>query len=404
MNDSSAFRTRVRGADGTWPEPPELWSHSSLAEVEACPRRWMLRRASYPDIWDRAGYPTRPMVGTLAGTVIHGALERLLRGLQDAACESIRDASAVTVLRDLGGFSALVEGQIDATLRPLESNPRAAPMLATLRRSLMNRVPALRQAVQTLVARVALIAGSNADPKGPHGGSGALGRGTHTEVPLVALELRFQGRADLLTLDDDGCVITDFKTGESDEGHADQVRSYALLWKSDSHRNPHGIPVSRLVIAYPGHDKTMDAPSPAELEQIEVSLTKRVASAEADLEQRPPPALPGEEVCRFCQVRQLCDEYWSAQPLVPQGNQPPGRPQPVDIEGVINGRRGPRSWTLIDEEERPVLLRTAEEDVPFSAGDRVRILNAFRIQGEEDDGEPLHSLTLSSETFVMREL
>src|SRR2546430_2535646 len=43
----------------TWPSPPTEMSVSTLRELEACPRRWALSSARYPEIWDRVGYPPK---------------------------------------------------------------------------------------------------------------------------------------------------------------------------------------------------------------------------------------------------------------------------------------------------------------------------------------------------------
>jgi hypothetical protein len=228
--------------------------------------------------------------------------------------------------------------------------------------------------------------------------------GSHTEVELIARDLRFCGRADLITLDEDACVITDFKTGAPDSRHADQVRTYAVLWRSDGDRNPSGVGASRLVIAYSDHDVTFDGPSSSELDEIAGGLATRIADAKARLEERPPPAMPAADVCRFCDVRQLCDEYWNAPDALASPPASSGRPTATDVEGVIASRNGPRSWHLLNSQtEEMVLLRTPTEDAPFSAGDRVRVLHALQLAGGDED-DPILSMTVASETFVLREI
>ena len=258
MTSDERFETAVRGSDGVWPRPPELWSYSSLSGAETCPRRWMLRRAVYPAVWDRVGYPSRPMLGTIAGNVIHEALELLLRELHKGRCASIRDPAAVAVLRALGGYSSVIERQVERSLANLEGNPRAAPLLSSLRRNLLNRIPQLRQKVQALLARVAWIGLIEDGPVLSGGQPQPLGMGSHTEVELFARDLRFCGRADLITVDEDACVITDFKTGAPDPKHADQLRAYAVLWHRDGDRNPSGCQGSR---EFPSCDHGNSPPS-----------------------------------------------------------------------------------------------------------------------------------------------
>jgi hypothetical protein len=344
------------------------------------------------------------MLGTIAGNVIHEALELLLRELHKGRCASIRDPAAVAVLRALGGYSSIVERQVERDLAKLEGNPRAAPLLSSLRRNLLNRIPELRQKVQALLARAAWTGPIGEGPVLSGGQPRPLGMGSHTEVELVARDLRFCGRVDLITVDEDACVITDFKTGAPDSKHADQVRAYAVLWHRDGDRNPGGLGASRLVIVFSDHDVTFDGPSSSELDEIADDLAARIADAEAGLEERPPPARPAADVCRFCDVRQLCDEYWNTPDDVASPPASSGRPTATDIEGVIASRNGPRSWNLLDSRtEETVLLRTPTEAAPFSAGDRVRILHALQTASEDEDGSIL-SMTVASETFVLREI
>ncbi len=74
MNERGGFDTGVQDSSGRWPDLPRAWSYSSLKEAEECPRRWMLRRASYPQIWARQGYPPRPI--EVISPSAEGRLER----------------------------------------------------------------------------------------------------------------------------------------------------------------------------------------------------------------------------------------------------------------------------------------------------------------------------------------
>src|SRR5207247_1291621 len=86
---TAVLTSRLFGVHGSWPEPPEFWSYSSLYEAEVCPRRWSLKRASYEGIWSRSGYPPRPSMPAIVGDVVHRALDAILRALYDAGCASV---------------------------------------------------------------------------------------------------------------------------------------------------------------------------------------------------------------------------------------------------------------------------------------------------------------------------
>ncbi len=200
--------------------------------------RWSLSSASYPAVWDRSGYPQRPVVAALVGDVVHSALERVLRALHAEGCDSRVGTAAVSVLRQLGGYSVLVRDAIEEQLRRLESNPRMAPRVESLRALLKQRVPEIRQRVQSLVTRMPL-GPSGPRPEGEAGGRrGPLGPGSYPEIELRARQLRFFGRVDLLSVQSDQVTLTDYRTGQPDSHHADQLRLYALLWQHDEELNP----------------------------------------------------------------------------------------------------------------------------------------------------------------------
>jgi hypothetical protein len=397
------FQTAVRGVEGVWPATPSMWSYSSLSEAEECPRRWMLSRARYPTIWEREGYPPRPILAGLIGNTTHRALELILGTLQARGCVSVSDPSAVEALRDIGGFSRLLADTVTAELETLQGNPRAADQLASIRERLLREVPAIRECLQATVSRTPLQPPSDDQPiTGTQPSRGPLARGSHPEVKLRAEGLRLIGRADLITLDDDGCVITDYKTGAPSEQHADQLRLYALLWSRDNAINPGGLPVRRLVVAYATHDEMFDPPSARDLETLAGTLSKRIAKAEGNLSPPPAPANPAPDVCRNCNVRHLCEDYWVAARAMSAREASSQAAMFVDCEAVIATRNGSRSWLLSVAGEGRALLRTPTETPGFAAGDSVRLLG-LTLSANEDSAEVILTMTQFSEVFVLRE-
>jgi hypothetical protein len=394
------FRTGIRGLEGVWPALPTLWSYSSLRDAEECPRRWALSRATYPAIWDRPGYPPRPILPALLGDIVHHSLDLILRHLYEAGCESIADASAVDVLRALGGYSGLAERLIGEQMDSLQANPRMADQVSGLRSALKARIPAIRQRVQALLARATLVprepAGETAADAVPAPDRAPLSMGSHPEVTLHAAELRMAGRADLITLGPGSCAIVDYKTGAPDDHHADQLRLYALLWARDTELNPAAVPATSLILSYTTHDERVEPLEPHSLEPLAQQLTDRIAATERELVLRPPPARPSPTTCRLCSVRQLCDDYWSSAAIdaasTPQGF--------GDREGTIISQNGPRSWVIEVESDRRSLLRTPTEDPGFRVGDRVRLLGAA-LARDDDSGDETITLTRTSEVFQL---
>lgn len=368
-----------------------------------CPRRWMLARSTYPEVWERRGYPPRPVLPALVGSVMHQVLETILGALHAEGCASVDDPRTVDVLKGLGGYSALLHEVIEQEMQALEANPRAGQILDPLRTTLQQRVPDMRERVQTIVARASLSTGAARRRGGsPPTSRRALGPGTHPEIDLHAEDLRFVGRADLLTVEAGDCIITDYKTGSPDTHHLQQLRIYALLWRQDADLNPDRVPATRLVIAYSSHDEVHDAPTPAELDELALDLARQVTDAERQLAKRPPPARPAAEMCRLCGVRHLCDDYWPSDAAA--ANSPASALSSgfVDCEATIIERNGPRSWLVAPYSGNPqALLRTPSELTTFQPGDRVRMLGVAAGHDEESQTTIL-TMTQSSEVFVLR--
>jgi CRISPR/Cas system-associated exonuclease Cas4 (RecB family) len=340
------------------------------------------------------------MLATLLGSVIHGVLEVILRVLQSRGCPSVADPRAVEALREMGGFSRIIEDTIAAEVASFESNPRAADRMSVIQEQLRRAIPEIRQRVQGTLSRIRLQPGGDrSSSEAAQPAAGRIGRGTHTEVELRVEALRVMGRADLLTIEDDGCVITDYKTGVPDDRHADQVRFYALLWERDAERNPDRLPVKNLVVAYAAHDVTLVAPTNAELEALAADIAARISDVEERLRLRPSPAYPAPSVCRYCSVRQLCDDYWTGSRAITDTTE--SVTPFVDCEATVTRRNGPRSWILsLGADSQPVLLRTPTDTPGFFSGDAIRLLGVA-LGRDEDTSSVVLTMTQYSEVFAL---
>jgi len=91
-------------------------SVSTCAEIEECPRRWALSAAEYPELWSGQGYPPMLQVAALAGSVVHWALEIITKQFTRAGVPSLNDPSAPQVLRELGGYTRVVDECVERIL------------------------------------------------------------------------------------------------------------------------------------------------------------------------------------------------------------------------------------------------------------------------------------------------
>ena len=299
-------------------------------------------------------------------------------------------------MQELGGYTKVVNDCIDSVTDRYNRNPRAIRFLDGARRTLRGQIPNLRTRTQTLLGRVRLSAMTTRTA-----GQTArrpLSIGTYSELELSAPDLGWKGKVDLLVVSDDSCEILDFKTGVHKEEHAFQIQVYALLWNRDRERNPNGHRADKLTLVYDQGAMTVAAPSAAELDCLATEVTNRGELACRSLSEQPPEARPSPETCRYCGVRQLCPEYWTAQQ---HGWERDGATNNfTDAEVKITSIHGPLSWnaTVVASRNadpgRPVLIRGPQGAIHPRVGDTFRLLDVH-VASEDDHLTPI-VLTLST--------
>ena len=395
-----------------WPSAPRYVSVSALADLEACPRRWALLNAAYPEIWEHHGYPRVLHPAALEGSVAHLALEKIGRALSESGCPSVQHPSAVQVLKKLGGFTAIVNEAAQYMLRRHENNPRVISDLERLQQRLAARSADLRQRVQKILARVQLKPkllqpGSRDQTVRNQRSSGELRQGSYCEVRLSNENLGWRGAVDMLTISDSTCEIRDFKTGEPKDDHQFQLYVYALLWWKDQIRNPSGRLADRLVISYPSGDTSIPAPDESALEEFMEELRSRRAAATQTLVSVPPEARPSVDTCIYCGVRHLCDAYWQQS----DRSQADGASF-VDLQVKVTEPHAPNSFVGVVEScpeltpQTEILLRTVNLPFGLDPGTRLRVLNVHISVPDPDfdaSGRPLAvaSMGVASEAFLL---
>jgi len=389
-----------------WAEAPAQMTVSTLIEIETCPRRWALASAAYPDLWEHRGYPPKIQSWGLTGIVVHLAVEEATKALVRAGCTSPASPEAVPVLKELGGYSALLESCIERVLARHADNPRAATGLGTTARTLRARVPNMRAQVQQLLARVRLVAGNptrSRDHAPVQRARPPLGPGVYPELELVAPDINWRGKVDLLTISETSCEIVDFKTGVPSDHHALQLRAYALLWIRDAQLNPTGRSATRLTIAYGSGDVAVEVPSVSAIDAIERELVERASAARKAVSASVPEARPSEETCRHCWVRHMCDEYWAGR--VPREST--DQSSINDVELVVASRHGSSSWDGLlkvgstNVGDRRVLLRWGGPGPDLAVGDRIRVLDAYLTIPEASAEPVVANLGAQSEVFFV---
>ena len=344
-DDSQAYVWQIV-PPAKWPSPPQRMSLSLLAELESCPRKWALESASYPGIWKRQGYPKAINIASLEGVIVHACLKVIADAVMKQNGSADSQEAFISALRILGGYSNVISKELDRIVQQFYQNPRVRLALPAAMRRIEDRVPEIRLRIQHLLARLPLASlfrrGDGHQMTGAEARSG-LTYGTYTEVELRHLEIPWIGIADMIHLSAQRCTIRDFKTGEPDPGHCLQLRVYAWLWARDKTANPLGRLADELIITYTESDVHESPPTREELDSMDKEFKYRTAVAIETLNQSPPPARPNAGNCRFCGVRQLCNEYWAVNSRDAQLRLPE-RGKYSDVELKITESMGPHSW------------------------------------------------------------
>lgn len=390
-----------------WPTLPSRMSFSRLVAIEQCPLRWALSAASYPSIWQGKGYPDKPRIAAMVGTIIHRSLERISRALLAHGCRSVAEPEAVDVLRQLGGYSRVIREVADEVLHGLESNPRANRMRDRLQRAVQSHNSSMRERVQTIISRLELHPrdASQSPSASTDRSRSPLTPGSYSEIELIAEDIGWVGIADVLNVTDTGCEIIDFKTGAHRSEHVTQLQVYALLWAFDSVQNPRQTPITKLILSYPDGDVVVPPPSQSDINSLRQSLREQSENAVRAVQTHPPAACPGQDKCCFCDVRQLCDAYWQWLHRNTCG-QVGNLGQTGDVEIHIERRQGPMSWiataeasNMITREQQVVLLTRAEDPI-LRPGDRLRIIDAVITVSEDEPASAIITMSGPSEVFT----
>lgn len=365
-----------------------------MSEIESCPRRWAFRNAHYPDIWDGRGFPERPSLPALRGRVVHKSLELIVRALVDARCRSLEDLTTIDVLRDLGGFTKVIQTSIKRELDRYRDNPRATPILGHLNGQLHAIRAELRTDTQTLLAQSGFQGNDRAVERTSRGetkGRFPLVHGVYSEVDLVDESNAWTGVADMMVISEECCEIRDYKSGQPKDTDHLQLQIYAWIWSQDHVRNPDKRLADKLTLVYLSGPVDVPVPNTDELELMSKQLSDRAAKIAVDLSADPPPIRPNEQVCKYCQVRQLCQGYWDS--LENFGEATIGS-RLVDVQLTIEGRRGPNTWDVqihsgpAGVRRGSAILADPKGAFEFNDVASMRMLTASYAEPELDDLDP----------------
>lgn len=325
--------TAASSEPATWPPVSEPLSFSTLMKLRTCPRSWAYSRARFEPggLFDNKGrLEERASWGAIRGRAAHKSLERLLDIHQQNAGPAAGSWALLQFWKRYlpqGGVPVVVAAALDDELALVEGSSRNRSVMQWLRQCAAREVGDLVAAVN---AKLTLALKSGSLPRGLASKSMATRRelreGAHAEA-VVEAELRgsirarlWRGTIDVATIVAERVALIDYKGGDEDPSHKEQLELYALLYAKDVLVNPARRRAVELTLAYDrGRTIVWPAPDSAELTLIEKRTSDEIELLINSTESKPPAARPSVDACGFCSARALCSAYWN-EPLSGEGD------------------------------------------------------------------------------------
>ncbi len=395
---------------------PEWMSFHVYKEAQRCPLSVALKRSSYRQLWDGSGYPTRPSAAAVSGIVVHEAAEAVMKKFAQAGVTSLMQPEAMTILRELGGFTKVLNNALVEFFLGQSNNPRFEQFREDLLRSLRLKLPQMRATLQALLVSHVWPASSSGfentlkikDNLGPSLSTQRLPlwHGTFAEVDLQDPVAKWRGRIDVLDIDEHGCAITDLKSGGATDDHQEQLIVYAMLWSEDNDRNPSRLPIKKLQIVYASGAVAVAVPSDAWMQTFRTGLIDSSEVVRSALNSPTVPANPSRENCLHCPVKLICQPYWESLPA----NASDGHLSNNQV--TLIEARGDRAWlakitaSSVLEANQEVVVRNYEGGKSFwgemRPGLSVRLTDGVLSSFDESD-TPVINLSMMSEAVFLKE-
>jgi len=393
---------------------PEWMSFYVFKEAQRCPLSIALQRSSYRQLWDGFGYPTRPNAAAVSGIVIHETAEAILKELAQAGVTSLMQPAAMKILKELGGFTKVLNDSLIEFFASHSNNPRFEQFRDNLFRDLQLKLPQMRATLQALlVSHVWAPSRSGSEDlrkmiSNPGSEKRAqrlpLGVGTFVEVDLQDSPAKWRGRVDIIDVNERGCTITDLKSGGAADDHKEQLILYSMLWGEDSERNPSRLPVQSLQIVYASGVVAVAVPDDTQMLNFRRGLIDSSELVRSALNASTVPASPSQENCRHCQVKLICQPFWDSLPNI-RSEDHLSNNQVTLIE-----TRGDRAWlanitasSALDVNQK-VVVRNYSGGKAFWAemrpGHSVRLTDGVLSSFDEKDA-PVINLSMMSEALFV---
>lgn len=357
-----------------------IWSASTLNEVEECPKRFALKRASFPEIWSRAGFPNRISAAQVKGIVVHEVVSMIMNSVQSSS--ELPEISIMSFLKQRGGYLELLKITLEKELRSASSNPRAELMVESIKREVLADLSELRGQIQYFVKesvnKVPEISTRLENLERSVKDTTTLQiPAINSEYKIVDSEYPIEGYLDLLLTNEDIDHIIDYKTSKTiHDEYWDQLSLYAWLWYRSTKNLKKGD--CRIEVVSGGNLSESRVIKVEDIPSIQINVLDRIQSAEHSITGEII-AKPSVDSCRFCPVKVLCDSYWNMN----ENQSSDGKWSDLRIKTL--GSLGGNAWSvsILSDGSSAMLIIGDRDDGSIEAGQEFRLLNVFKNEDEE---------------------
>jgi CRISPR/Cas system-associated exonuclease Cas4 (RecB family) len=357
-----------------------IWSASTLNEIEECPKRFALRRASFPEIWSRAGFPNRISAAQVKGIVVHEVVSMIMNSVQNSS--ELAEKSVMSFLKERGGYLELLKIILDKELLSANSNPRADLMVESIKREILADLSELRGQVQYFV-KESINKLPTASSRVENEEINEIPSATfqilpiNSEYKIVDSEFPIEGYLDLLLTNEDIDHIIDYKTSKTiHDEYWDQLSLYAWLWYRSAKNLRKGD--CRIEVISGANLSESRVIKIEDLPAIQMSVLDRIKNAELSITGEIA-AKPSADSCRFCPVKVMCNSYWN------MNENQSTEAKWSDMRIKTMGNLGGNAWSVsILSDDTPAMLIVGDrDDGSIEIGQEFRLLNAYKNEDEE---------------------
>ena len=357
-----------------------IWSASTLNEVEECPKRFALRRASFPEIWSRAGFPNRISAAQVKGIVVHEVVSMIMNSVQNSS--ELAETSVMSFLKERGGYLELLKIVLEKELLSANSNPRAELMVESIKREILSDLSELRGQVQYFVkesinklpAASSRVENEEINEMAP---TTFQISPINSEYKIVDSEFPIEGYLDLLLTNEVIDHIIDYKTSKTiHDEYWDQLSLYAWLWYRSAKNLRKGD--CRIEVISGANLSESRIIKIEDLPTIQMNVLDRIENAEQSITGEIA-AKPSIDSCKFCSVKVLCNPYWNMN----ENQSTEAKWSDMRIRTI--GSLGGNAWSVsILSDDTPAMLIVGDrDDGSIEIGQELRLLNAYKNEDEE---------------------